>query len=279
MKLKGLAVVLAVCLLAACQPDSHTQTPSIQDRVIASGKIRCGYFDWDPLLKKDVNTQEYSGIAVDIMDEITRRLGIKYEWSEEVGPATAVESIVSKRVDMICLPIIITNPRMRVADFSEPVLYSVFSVWVRNDSTLTDTAILNDPTYKFTYIDGTAPMAMTKRLFPKAGSTSLTEMSPTSDMFLNVITRKADAVYSDSSNAGTFSKYNPNQIKPLRDVDTDRILPWAFMMPQNEYAFKRMIDLVLQDMQLDGTIANIIAKHQAKELYLPAQSKVNIEGF
>ena len=270
----------AFLLVVACDaPNSPTQRPSIQDRVISSGKIRCGYFDWDPLLKKDVNTQEYSGIAVDMMNEITQRLGITYEWVEEVGPATAVESIASLRVDMVCLPVIITHPRMRVADFSEPVLYSVFSVWVRSDSTLTDTVTLNDPAYKFTYIDGTAPMAMTKRLFPKAGSTSLTEMSPTSDMFLNVITRKADAVYSDSSNAGIFSKYNPNQIKPLRDPDTDRILPWAFMMSQNQYAFRRMIDLVLQDMHLDGTITNIINKHNAQTLYLPTQSRVNIDGF
>ena len=274
-------MMIAACLaLAACNPSMQVdRAQSVQDRVIASGKIRCGYFDWDPLLKKDVNTQKFSGIAVDMMDEITQRLNLTYEWSEEVGPSTAVESVKSKRVDMICLPVIITHPRMRVADFSEPVMFSVFSVWVRADSTLTDTAELNNPQHKMTYIDGTAPMAMTKRLFPFAGAASLTELSPTSDMFLNVITNKADGVYSDTSNAGIFSRYNQGKIKPLHDADTDRTLPWAFMLPPDEYPFRRMIDLVLQAMQLDGTVAKIIQKHAAETMYLPLQSHVNQQGF
>jgi ABC-type amino acid transport substrate-binding protein len=266
---KILFALLCSSLLVACQPQ-HDQQTTLEQRVMTAGKIRCGYFDWDPLLKKDVNTGKFSGIAQDVMDELTTRLGIKYEWSEEVGPSTAVESIKSKRVDMICLPIIITNPRMRVADFSDPILFSRFSVWMRNDATVTDTAQLNDAHSKFVAIDGTAPMAMTKRLFPKAQIVSLTELSPTADMFLSVTGKKADAVFSDTSNAGMFSRYNPGQIKPVSDPDTDRVLPWAFMTPQNEYDFTRMIDLALRDMQLDGTIDKIVKKHQAETMYLPA---------
>lgn len=277
--LKYFILFLSLLAFTACHPQQTETTQSVQEHVIASGKIRCGYFDWDPLLKKDVNSGKFSGIAPDIMDEVTKRLGLTYEWSEEVGPSTAAESIKSKRVDMICLPVIITNPRMRVADFTDPVFFSTFSVWVRADSTLTDTAELNNPQHKMTYIDGTAPMMMTKRLFPKAGAASLTELSPTSDMFLNVITKKADGVYSDTSNAGMFSRYNQGQIKPLNDPDTDRVLPWAFMLPPNEYSFTRMIDLMLQDMQLDGTIAKIIHDHEAETFYLPVQSKVDKKGF
>lgn len=280
MNKSKLIPLFAFLLLAACQPSSHeTYTPNVYERVMSLSKIRCGYFDWDPLLKKDVNTGEFSGIGADIMNEIDSRLGITHEWVEETGPATAVESIKSKRIDMVCLPVIITQPRIRVVDFSDPVLFSVFSVWTRADSTITDTAELNDPQHKMVYIDGTAPMAMTKRLFPKAGSVSLTEMSPTSDMFHSVITRKADGVYSDASNAGLFSRYNPGQIKPLHDADTDRVLPWAFMTPPNEYQFTKMITLVLQDMQMDGTIAKIVAKHNAKEMYLPAPPKYATTGF
>jgi len=262
-----------LCLLAACQPSAQNDKINLQQRVISSGKIRCGYFDWEPLLKKDPNTGQVTGIAADIMDEIDARLGIKHEWAEEVGPGTAVQSLQSKRVDMICLPVIITQPRMRVADFTDPVLFSRFSVWMRKDASVTDPKLLNDPRYKFVAIDGTAPMAMTKRIFPQAQILSLTELSPTSDMFLSVTGKKADAVFSDSSNAGMYDRHNPDQIKPVYDAQTDRILPWAFMMPQNEYAFTRMIDLVLQDMQLDGTIQRIVATHQAEKMYLMPRSR------
>ena len=247
--------------------------------MLAAGKIRCGYYDWDPLLKKDVNTGAYSGIAADMMAEIGSRLNLQIDWAEELGPATIAEAVKTKRVDMICTPAIITTPRMRVADFSEPVLYSRFSVWMRSDAVLIDTAELNQPRYKFVAIDGTAPMAMTKRLFPHAGIVSLTELSPTSDMFLSVTGKKADAVFSDASNAGMFDRYNPGQIKPVSDPDTDRVLPWALMLPQNETCFTRMIDLVLQDMQLDGTMAKIVKAHQAEKMYLPAAMRYQAQGF
>lgn len=274
-----LIFLLSVLFCAACQPGTTARENGVQARVIAAGKIRCGYFDWEPLLKKDVNTGQFSGIGADMMAEIGTRLGLQIEWAEEVGPSTAVEAVKSKRVDMICLPVIITNPRMRAADFTDPVLYSIFSVWMRSDATVTDTAELNRPDHKFVAIDGTAPMAMTKRLFPKAGLVSLTELSPTSDMFLSVTTKKADAVFSDTSNAGMFSRYNPGQIKPVSDPDTDRVLPWAFMLPQDEYGFTRMADLVLQDMQLDGTVERIVRKHQAEKMYLPAMRRYKPEGF
>lgn len=268
-------VMMLGFLLCACQPVAQQAETSVHSRVMAAGKIRCGYFDWDPLLKKDVNTGTFSGIAVDMMNEMTSRLGLTYEWAEEVGPSTAVEAVKSKRIDMICLPII-TNPRMRVADFTDPVLFSRFSVWMRNDAAATDPRALNDARYKFVAIDGTAPMSMTKRIFPKAEMVSLTELSPTSDMFLSVIGKKADAVFSDSSNAGMFARHNPGQIKPVYHPDTDRVLPWSLMTPQNEYSFTHMIDLVLQDMQLDGTIARIVKAHQAEMMYLlPSQRYVD----
>jgi ABC-type amino acid transport substrate-binding protein len=275
--MKKYLIFLLCILLCACQPNNTQQSLNLQQRVIASGKIRCGWFDWQPLLKKDVNSGKFSGIAVDMMDEISNRLGVKYEWAEEVGPSTAAEAVKTKRVDMICLPAIITSPRMRVADFTDPVLFSRFSVWVKTNATITDPVNLNQSQYKFVAIDGTAPMAMTKRIFPKAKMISLTELSPTSDMFLSVIDGKADAVFSDSSNAGMFARYNPDKIKPVYG-DTDRILPWAFMLPQNEYAFTHMIDLVLQDMQLDGTIARIVKKNEATNMYLPVASKYQIEN-
>ena len=89
----------------------------------------------------------------------------------------------------------------------------------------------------------------------------------------------SDAVYSDTSNAGMFAKYNPGKIKPVLDPDTDRILPWAFMTPPDEYAFTRMINMVLQDMQLDGTIEKIVRKHQAPTMYFPGASIYKVDGF
>lgn len=266
--MRKLLLLLLCCALAACQP-TQVKPVSLHDKVIAAGKIRCGYFDWEPLLKKDVNTGQFSGIGADVMDEISQRLGITHEWVEELGPATAAESIRQGRIDMMCVPMTITMPRVRVVDFSEPLFFGRFITWVRADAVFTDTAQLNNPAHKFVYMDGTPAMGMTKKLFPNAGTVSIGESSPMSDLFSNVAGGKADAVIADISNAQSFIRSNPGKIKPLFDADTDRVIPWAFMTPPDEYQFTHMIDMVLSDMQLDGTLAKIVAKHDAQDFYLP----------
>lgn len=273
---KVVAGIVCSLMMAACQPaatDSQTAA-GLQERVMASRTIRCGYFDWEPLLKKNVNTGQFTGIGADIMNEIDARLGIKHEWVEEVGPATAVESIKNKRIDMVCVPMTITLPRIPVVDFSDALFYGHFTTWVRADTGITDTAQLNNKQHKMIYMDGTPAMGMTMKLFSNAQTVSITENAPMSDLFSSVVGKKADAVIADVSNAHSFIKHNPGQIKPVFDTDTDRYIPWAFMTPPNEYQFTRMINLVLQNMQLDGTIAKIVKKHGAMDFYMPVQSQM-----
>ena len=280
MKYCSILILLSLFVFtSACQPDHNIQTVKADtyDRVISSGTIHCGYLEWPPVLQKDVNTKTFSGVGVDIMNEIAARLKLKLSWDEEVGPATAAESVRSGRVDMICMPVIVTMARVRVADFSEPVMFGRFYPWVKQDSNISSDVDMNDPRYRFVYIDGTGGMSMTERFFPKAQHVSLVENSPTSDLFLSVITGKVDAVYGDTSNALTYSRSNPNQIRPITNPATTISLPWAFMMAQNNYRFVQMINLVLNDLRYDGTLQKIMQKNHAEE-YFTLNGQKTAEG-
>ncbi len=255
--------------LTACHQDKagQTQRADTYDHVMASGKIRCGYLEWPPVLQKDINTKQFSGVGVDIMKEIANRLKLSLSWDEEVGPATAAESVKSGRVDMMCMPLIITMARVRVVDFSEPVMFSRFSPWVKTNSAVTDTTNMNDERYRFVYIDGTGAASLTERFLPKTQHITLVENTPTSDLFLSVMTGKADAVYTDTSTIFPFEQNQPGQMRPVLNSDMTMRMPWAFMVAQDNYRFVHMINLVLQDMHYDGTLERILQKNKAESYF------------
>ena len=49
---------------------------SVYERVIRTGKIRCGYAVWQPVLMKDPNTGAFSGVYYDYMNLLAARLGL-----------------------------------------------------------------------------------------------------------------------------------------------------------------------------------------------------------
>jgi ABC-type amino acid transport substrate-binding protein len=261
--------IVASLATISCQPKATISSRAIDtyDRVMASGKIRYGYLEWPPVLQRDANTHEFSGVGVDVITEIAKRLQLKISWDEEVGPATAAESVKSGCVDMMCLPVIITMPRAKVVDFSNPVMFGRFYPWVKQDAQISAHENMNQDRYTFVYIDGTAAMSMTEKLFPKTKHLSLVENSPTSDLFSSVMGGKADAVYADTSNALTFAKHNPGKIRPIENPVTSLSLPWAFMVAQDNYRFVRIVNLVLEDMRYDGTLVKIMQKNHAEDYF------------
>ena len=271
---KLLCFALAIFVLSGCQRD--TRLPDKVDtysRVMSSGTIRCGYLEWPPVLQKDINTKQFSGVGVDIMDEVAKRLKLKLNWTEEVGPATAAESVKAGRVDMICMPLVITMARARVTDFSQPVMFSRFSAWVKSGSVVTAVTDMNNEDYRFVFIDGTGGASLTERFFPKARHVTLVENTPTSDLFLNVMTEKADAVFTDTSTIFPFEKENPKQIKPILNTEKTFLMPWAFLVSQDNYRFVRMIDLVIADMRYDGTLTKILKKNKAENYFTLSDQK------
>ena len=53
------------------------------DRVMESGKIRCAYATWPPLMDQDVNSGVLKGTSYDLMNAIGEKLDLEVEWTEE----------------------------------------------------------------------------------------------------------------------------------------------------------------------------------------------------
>ncbi len=227
----------------------------VYDRVMESGKVRCGYFTWPPFLEKDVNTGEMSGIVVDVIEEIGRRLDLEVEWTEEVSFAAMFEGFRTGRYDVMCGPVSPTPARARVSDFTMTLGFGAEYLYARADDTRFDNnlAAINDPAVKFASFDGEYSAVIAQEEFPKAQNVSIPHLSEPSQLLLAVTTGKADVTATDPVIGLAFIRNNPDKLKVIEGGPV-RFVPFAFGLPVGDYELKRLIDITIEDLHINGFI-------------------------
>jgi polar amino acid transport system substrate-binding protein len=254
-----LVVVFAPCAFAA-------ENESVYDRVMRTGTIRCGYFTWAPFLMKDPNTGEFSGIYHDVIEALGKQLNLKIEWAEDTGQSNPFEGMKTGRFDMFCGPITPTPDRAKQAAFSAPFFYIPYLAYARIDDSRFDDDLraINNPDVKIAVIDGEFAYEIVKRDFPNAGLLSLPAMSDGSQVMLSVTTKKADVFLNDAAAASVFIEKNPNQVKPVSHVPL-RTLAAVIVLPQHDFAFKNMIDTVLQLFSGDKVVEEVLGRYSTQQ--------------
>lgn len=230
------------------------------ERVLRTGKIRCGYAIWHPMLYKDLKTGEIKGISHDIMEEIGKRLNLKIEWSEEASWGTIVEGLVTNRYDMICVQLAASSGRVRVVDFSAPSFYmGGFMVVRKTDNRFGNDALkLNDPEYKIAVLEGEMSSIIVNQSFPKAKILAMSQMLDYSMLLKEVETGKADATLMEGYTFAGYDKNNPGKLKAIGMDKPVNIFPVSFGLPQDDLAFKRMFDITLEELVNDGSVDRIV---------------------
>lgn len=265
--------ISVLAMLSGCrsQPAGNTTAAGLStyDRVIKTGTIRCGYIPYPPGSYKDPNTGRLSGIFVDTMEEAGRRLGLKVEWTEEVGWATMIEGLQTNRYDMVCTPVWENAARGKVADFSVPLYYSGIGVFVRtNDNRFTkpdgsvNFAAINSKNVKISTSDGDVAQVIAQEDFPNARQVTVSQMADRSQMLLNVVARKADVAFMEPQIAFEFSKMNPGTIKNISPQHPIRVFPNVMMFKRGQPEFKAMIDAALQEVINSGYVDRLIDKYE-----------------
>src|ERR1700722_11275546 len=104
----SICAAMSILALAACSMQGTIQSvkqESLYDRVIRTGKIRCSYFVYNPICIKDPVTGKLSGIGVDALELVAKKLGLTVEYGEEVGLETLIEGLKTRRYDLCVTPI------------------------------------------------------------------------------------------------------------------------------------------------------------------------------
>jgi ABC-type amino acid transport substrate-binding protein len=164
-------LILIFTSSASARPDTSADHKNVLSRVLASGKLRCGYAPWPGLIVDvDPNTKKLTGTFYDYLQELGRSLELKIEWVAEVPFGEIPQALDSGKIDAHCSGAW-TNPiRGKFVDMIVPISYQFITAFVRKgDKRFSDNfEAINDPAIKISIIDGESSSAIAATRFPKA---------------------------------------------------------------------------------------------------------------
>lgn len=240
------------------------ETETAFARVMRTRTLRCGYASWAPMIIIDGNTKQISGVAHDIIEAIAKKIDLKVEWVEESGWGEFAQALNNKRFDAYCEGLFSTTQRESVIAFTHPFAYSKMNLWTQGSNTKFDNnlVLINDPATRVVVIDGTTAAAMAHRGFPNASFISLPELTPVSNLYLELSGNKADITIMEAASAGDFMKQNPGQIKLVEGGDGYRVLPNKFAVAEGEYALQQLLNTGIEELNSEGILDEILAQYE-----------------
>lgn len=270
--MKNLLLAVIVGCLAAfgilkVMGDKTSSPPAIPhqsayERVTSTHTLRCAYAPYDPFLIIETGGG-IKGIFHDVVEEAAKRLGLTVVWAEEIGYGNINTGFVTNRYDAFCAGLWPAGSRAATTIFSTAVVWDPVSIWVRGNDTRFDGHIeaLNDPAYKIAVMDGDATVSMADVFFPKAGRVTMSQNQTIGEEIAQVTTGKADADFRDYLAADRFMQTSPNSIKDLSPGKPPLMYALTVGFNQGETELKGMFDVVLSDMDRDGTTRRIVKNY------------------
>jgi polar amino acid transport system substrate-binding protein len=233
------------------------------DRVISSGIIRCGYVPYPPGLIKDPNTGKITGVFADAIEEAATNLGLKVQWTEEVGWGSMIEGLNAGRYDLVCSPVWANSTRAKVADFTSPLFYSGIDAYVRTGDTRFSQSLApaNSSGIRISTIDGEMSAIIAAQEFPNAQTVSLPQTADDSQLLLNLVDGKADITFVEPYIADQFLKSHPGSVTNITPNDPVRVFPNTMMLAKGDVRLQSMMDVALSELVNSGEIDRLLAKY------------------
>lgn len=259
--------LLVLLLLIFSTPGYAADKESAYERVIRTGTIRCAYMLYDPVVKKDPNSGEMSGILVDVMAEAAKRLSLKMDWADEISFVTGFESLKTGHHDLVCTALWGWPEQARVGELIGPMYYYPIGAWVRADDRRfdQDLSALNAGDMKISGVDGTFPLDAARIDFPKAQAISLPQGADYTQPLMEVVTKKADITFMDNNIGLRFLQANPGSVRNIAFDPPYKIFGQFVMADKGEHALQTMLQSVVNIMVLDGSMDRILTKYESRK--------------
>jgi len=270
----ALAVVFILALgsiqiysCAAPEKQTNVESDTSYARVLRTGKIRAAYVSYPPSCIVDTETGELSGIFIDLLRQIAKKLELELEFTEEVGWATMIQGLDAHRYDIIGNAVWANPVRGKLATLSTPVYFSGIGVWVRADETRfspeNNWQSINQPSVKVAAMDGSTPEVIAHEQFPRAELITYPDLTGEPQIFLDLTSKKADVFFAEPAVAMDFLENNPGTIKNLAADAPLRLFANIFMMRRHESQMKQMIDVAIRDLLSSGVVGDLINKYES----------------
>ncbi|MGD9650664.1 MAG: substrate-binding periplasmic protein [Dongiaceae bacterium] len=258
-----LASAATIKIMVPANSSAAAKSESAYERVMRTGVLRCGYGVWYPYFDKDPNTGAITGFSADATEAVGQALNIKIEWTEET-PWGGAEAMKTGRIDAFCSGIWANPDRAKVMDFTIPIAYQTVDAYARPNDLRFDNniAAINNPDVTISTIDAEMTSFIAKEDFPKAKTASLTALSGSAELLLNVTTGKADVTFIDAVTAGQFLEKNPNSLRRIPNARPIRLFPLAvIVIPPDQDRLRQVLDVTTRFLILNGTMEKIIQKY------------------
>ena len=271
------AALLLFCASAHADQSIQIMEGTTLERVLKTGTIRCGYFTWPPYITKDPNTGKLSGINYDIMEAIGKNLGLKIDWAAEVGVGDVVAALNTNKFDVMCATVWPSPGRTQNLTLSLPAFYNVAFAYVRKDDKRFDGDLMkaNTKEIKVSGIDGNYSQDLSKEKLPNATQSMLAQTASGSEILLQVMSKKADIVFSDAGMVNDFMKNNPDALRQVAGIGPVRYYGEALSVKRGEFQLKNMLDTSIMQLTNDGVIGAMVEKYRKEyqsTFYAPSKS-------
>jgi ABC-type amino acid transport substrate-binding protein len=260
--LLGASAVLSGCNRGTTAGTSGQET--VYDRVIKAGKIRAAYISYPPACMKDTKTGKLTGIFVETLEKAAENVGLKVEWTEEVGWGAQIEGLLADRYDIVGSPVWANPTRGKMTGLSIPVYYSGIGIYVRQDENrfTNDYNAINSSNVRIATIDGETGDLIARSQFPQAQRDSLPQTTDISQLFLELTGKKADVMFAEPYFAYQFLQSNPNSVKNIAAERPIRTLGNVYMFKRDQAEFKQMLDVAIEDLINSGFVDQLIDKYE-----------------
>jgi polar amino acid transport system substrate-binding protein len=246
---------------------------SVYNKVVSSGTIRACYTAFPPALIKDPNTGKLSGIFFETLNKAAQNMGLKVDWSTEVGWGDAIEALNSGKCDIVGSDSWSNSTRGKSAEFIQPVYYSAINAYVRaNDSRFDNNVLVaNNANYKLATLDGETSQVIAAQNFPNAKTIQLPQLSDVSQLFVNVADGKADMTFQDTTTGNQYMKSNPGKIKNVSTKNPIVVYGDVMMVKKGEFIFKSAIDNAIIELLNNGYVDGVINRYESGGIYRVAK--------
>ncbi len=226
--------------------------------------LKVGYLTYPPSFIQDPNTKEFSGIFYEILEEIASNLNLKLDYTSELGWATMFESVKSNKVDIIVTGIWPNQERAKHADFvvapyNSPVLAYVKAGDQRFDG---DISLVNDSSVTIATIDGEINSQIANDDFPLANQLGLPQMTPISNLLLEVSLGKADITFVEPAFAKAFMAANPGKIQVVSGIESLRSFPNSMVVKKGNQQLLDQINAQMKSLIRSGFVDDVLDKYE-----------------
>jgi len=240
----------ALCLFAMLGGPSAQAGDSKIQEIKSNGALRICHAEALPMNYKDPKTGNWTGYNVDAGEDLAENMGVKLVHVDSTW-ATVIPSLLADKCDIGMVGLFRTAARAQVVLFADAWGFDTQQLAVPESSNMKTYADVDQAGKVISVLSGTADEAFARVFFVNAEVKALVS-DKLATIFLEVASKRADAVFTDSTTMKLFIEANPAM--NLRALGDEPVNPqgYSYAIAPGEYHFQQFVNIWMERTETSG---------------------------